>query len=1254
VGIGLIVVLLACAGGTTDLASAQIFNDNTSDPDCTTIGSDAVWDDADCWVDFNGNPVSDYPDDVGASVILDDGVGWLYGSDLSYNLFSLDLQAGTVNATSTNVDYTIGGSLDVSGTYNVGTGTTTVGGESDNDGTINIAENGVLDMNARLNNLTGGVVNLGVGTLELSGDFANSGSFSANSQTGAVGTVIFDGTGTRTISGTFADPNQFIDVQVNADATVDLADNLTAANSNRVTIDGQLTVVDGGRFGAPGELADVLYRGKAFSITNTDPAEQGFTADELTFASSTSSLTDPVIASGEVFSRVTILNTTSVEVQTSFEVNELLTNNGDLVLDGGSLTLRDDFVNNANYTPGTDLTVFDGQTNTGSGEGYDVSSSDGSCDDDSLPDVDVGGVETSDGDCEQDIRGSGNFVFGPVRVDRSDTRAVLALGGGNPSTPSVTNLTIDFVGVNDSNVEFFLNDSDLEVSGNITNNGTFDPGDKKVILTGGSTQVIDSPAGIEFFQLELDKSASAEARIEDDTAINVIDQLGIVNGRLRFIDGVSNSELTIEGELLMAGGVLEPADPMSEDGPVTLLSGDVEFIDDNGDLVTRPADGFVIYDDSDNDNTLDGLIDGTIRKQRTLTESSAWYFIGTPASSGSSNDTFSDFLKEGPETNNLWTQGFTGADAEPGNGSVANVRFYDESVAGPDENGFEPVSGLSSTMTSGQGYIIYPFRDDNRDGTVSSDEQFPKLIDSQFEPYNDISFDFTAQGPGLTATDAGGGGGIDSEDGWNLLSNPYLASFAFDNPGLTFTNVDEVVYVYDPNNENYVSWSIAAGDAAGSGEPGGGTDDRALDDGFIAPNQAFFVKANGSNPNLVIDDITVAQENVTDRFLGGKSTTSSPQRVRLAATDPSGTGQDMLFAFTETGTDQKDAGDAYHLSPIGESVGTVEIFSVLENGDGLTIDHRSSAFNADGSGRYTEEDIRRFPFVIQSGACEDKQIELTVPQVDNIPAGWAIAVRDHETGDVTLFDNSDDAYEFTLSPASTCPTAEASNKNDGATLPGFHVSNVTTDAKSGFATRFQLIIDPTGVIPVEMGSFNGSSDGPSAAILEWSTLSESNNSGFYVEQKVDGSFQTVSSLIEGAGTTTEQQSYRYRVEDLEQGTTHTFRLRQVDVDGAKTYSETVDVKIGIQEAYQLEAYPNPVANGQQPTVRFAVDESQPVTIELYNTLGQRVRTLYNDTPRVTGEFQDVNLDVNGLASGVYFIRMRGESFATTKKLVVVR
>ncbi|WP_179862325.1 T9SS type A sorting domain-containing protein [Longibacter salinarum] len=212
---------------------------------------------------------------------------------------------------------------------------------------------------------------------------------------------------------------------------------------------------------------------------------------------------------------------------------------------------------------------------------------------------------------------------------------------------------------------------------------------------------------------------------------------------------------------------------------------------------------------------------------------------------------------------------------------------------------------------------------------------------------------------------------------------------------------------------------------------------------------------------------------------------------------------------------------------------------------------------------------------------------------------------------------------------------------------------LATDA-SGNTSEFTSTPD---VLPVELAFFNGTREGVDTVLLEWTTLSESNNSGFYVEQKVDGSYQTVSSLVASQapnGTTTEQQSYRFRVEDLEEGTTHTFRLRQVDVDGKTSYSETVDVKVGIQDAYKLEAYPNPVANGQQPTVRFAVDKSQPVTIELYNTLGQRVRTLYNDTPRVTGEFQKVQVDVNSLASGVYFIRMRGESFATTKKLVVVR
>ena len=126
------------------------------------------------------------------------------------------------------------------------------------------------------------------------------------------------------------------------------------------------------------------------------------------------------------------------------------------------------------------------------------------------------------------------------------------------------------------------------------------------------------------------------------------------------------------------------------------------------------------------------------------------------------------------------------------------------------------------------------------------------------------------------------------------------------------------------------------------------------------------------------------------------------------------------------------------------------------------------------------------------------------------------------------------------------------------------------------------------------------------------------------------------------------------MEDLERGMTHTFRLRQVDVDGDESFSKEIDVRVGIGEAYTLEAYPNPITSRQTPTVRFAVEKSQPVTVEVYNTLGQRVRTLYDDTPTTTGQFITLDLDASSLSSGIYFIRMRGESFTTTEKLVVVR
>ncbi len=85
------------------------------------------------------------------------------------------------------------------------------------------------------------------------------------------------------------------------------------------------------------------------------------------------------------------------------------------------------------------------------------------------------------------------------------------------------------------------------------------------------------------------------------------------------------------------------------------------------------------------------------------------------------------------------------------------------------------------------------------------------------------------------------------------------------------------------------------------------------------------------------------------------------------------------------------------------------------------------------------------------------------------------------------------------------------------------------------------------------------------------------------------------------------------------------------------------------------AYPNPF-NGVT-TLRFTVAASSPVSLELYDSLGRRIRTLVN-APHPQGSFavtwdgrDDVGLPV---ASGVYFYRLLVGDFRQTRRLLLLQ
>ena len=193
------------------------------------------------------------------------------------------------------------------------------------------------------------------------------------------------------------------------------------------------------------------------------------------------------------------------------------------------------------------------------------------------------------------------------------------------------------------------------------------------------------------------------------------------------------------------------------------------------------------------------------------------------------------------------------------------------------------------------------------------------------------------------------------------------------------------------------------------------------------------------------------------------------------------------------------------------------------------------------------------------------------------------------------------------------------------------------------------VTDPNGRLPVELTSFDATTSGESVQ-LSWRTASETNNSGFEVQRKQNGTFRKVG-FVEGAGTTTQPQSYRFTLADLEPGE-HTFRLRQVDLDGTAHLSSTRSITVQAQRANLLQTSANPVQTGQAARFALTLEEAQPMTITVVDALGRTVRTLH--TGRATAPRKMLTVNTSDLSSGVYFLHVEGASYTTTKKFSVVQ
>jgi hypothetical protein len=89
----------------------------------------------------------------------------------------------------------------------------------------------------------------------------------------------------------------------------------------------------------------------------------------------------------------------------------------------------------------------------------------------------------------------------------------------------------------------------------------------------------------------------------------------------------------------------------------------------------------------------------------------------------------------------------------------------------------------------------------------------------------------------------------------------------------------------------------------------------------------------------------------------------------------------------------------------------------------------------------------------------------------------------------------------------------------------------------------------------------------------------------------------------------------------------------------------------LPKQFQLEQnYPNPF--NPSSTIRYDIPKSSFVKISVYDILGREIRVLVNQV-KSPGRYE-ITFNANGLASGVYFYKIRTEEFTQIKKMILMK
>jgi hypothetical protein len=575
-------------------------------------------------------------------------------------------------------------------------------------------------------------------------------------------------------------------------------------------------------------------------------------------------------------------------------------------------------------------------------------------------------------------------------------------------------------------------------------------------------------------------------------------------------------------------------------------------------------------------------VTGNVNYERYIPGLRQWRFIGWPVSGNTfANSWQNSIYITGPGTGgSIGTTNSNGFDWT--SNSSASLYYYNETAPGSINAKWTVVPNTATAINPFRGYRLF-IRGDRAQGT------------GQLTGTTYTAGATTLRGTGTiikgdtTITLTCSNGCNATNDGWNLIANPYPSAINWNNSqwvSARSSNIKSTIYIYNAAGNNYATWSPTGGSINGGSSN-------------IGSGQSFWVKSTGTT-SLAFKE-TYKVNNATVGFFGKTGSAALPDNLKLKIGDSTTTYDEcVVYMYPNATLEIDESLDAGKLDP-----GTSRIATTTQ------ANSTSLMFNA---------------IPLLSGDSSDT-IQVVMP--------LANSTRTYLLGFEGLGSFTDPTTQVFLKDAYT-NTISLLNPAVGS----YPFETYINEAPSFAGNRFSIIFTTTSsALPVKLTAFNAGKLNEDVEV-KWSTSSETNNKQFDIERSTDGQhFETIG-MVRGAGNSQKLNNYRFVDENPVTGLNY-YRLKQTDYDNHVTYSPIVLVSFGNQTQSALAVYPIPAGN--KLTLETA---GKPGHLEVVDVLGQIVAS---QTLSLTGSEQ---IDLQVLPTGIYYLRvyLAGESPQTVKFL----